>query len=117
MFSQILATAAKAAQAAPAAAGKPQNPIMSFMPIIVIMVVFMFFMSRSQKKQQQKRQEMIDRTVKGTRVLLASGIRGVIDEVRDNEFVVEIAPNVKITVVKNGVAEVEVEEAKAEEKK
>ncbi|MBE6392713.1 MAG: preprotein translocase subunit YajC [Lentisphaerae bacterium] len=117
MFSQILATAAKAAQAAPAA-GKPQgNPIMSFMPIIVIMVVFMFFMSRSQKKQQQKRQEMIDRTVKGTKVLLASGIRGVIDEVRENEFVVEIAPGVKITVVKHGVAEVETEEVKAEEKK
>ena len=116
MFSQILATAAKAAQTA-APAGKPQgNPIMSFMPIIVIMVVFMFFMNRSQKKQQQKRQEMIDRLVKGTPVLLASGIRGVIDEVRENEFVVEIAPNVKITVVKNGVAEVEAE-AKAEEKK
>ena len=90
---------------------------MSFMPIIVIMVVFMFFMSRSQKKQQQKRQEMIDRTVKGTKVLLASGIRGVIDEVRENEFVVEIAPGVKITVVKHGVAEVETEEVKTEEKK
>ena len=117
MLSQILATAAQTAQTAQAA-GKPQgNPIMSFMPIIIIMVVFMFFMSRSQKKQQQKRQEMIDRTVKGTRVLLASGIRGTIDEVRENEFVVEIAPNVKITVVKNGIAEVETEEVKAEEKK
>ena len=118
MFSQILATAAKtAAQTAPAAGKAQGSPLMSFMPIIIIMVVFMFFMSRSQKKQQQKRQEMIDRTVKGTKVLLASGIRGVIDEVRENEFVVEIAPGVKITVVKNGVAEVETEEVKAEEKK
>ena len=115
MFIQMLATAA--AQAAPAAQKPQGSPLMSFMPIIIIMVVFMFFMSRSQKKQQQKRQEMIDRTVKGTRVLLASGIRGTIDEVRENEFVVEIAPNVKITVVKNGIAEVETEEVKAEEKK
>ena len=104
-------TAAQAA--APAGQG---NSLMSFIPLILIFVVMMFFMSRSQKKQQQKRQEMIDRLVKGTPVLLASGIRGVIDEVRENEFVVEIAPNVKITVVKNGVAEVEAE-AKAEEKK
>ena len=114
------------AQAAPAAktaaeAGKGQGGLMSFLPIILIMVVFMFFMSRSQKKQQQKRQEMLDRIVKGTKVTLASGICGVIDEVRDNEFVVEIAQNVKIRVVKQGVAEIDIpEEAKddkAEEKK
>ena len=114
MFNLIASAAPAAANAANTA--KPQNPIMQMVPIFLIVIVFMFFMNRSQKKQQQKRQEMIDRLVKGTPVLLASGIRGVIDEVRENEFVVEIAPNVKITVVKNGVAEVEAE-AKAEEKK
>ena len=116
MFISMLADAA--AQTAQETSKQPQgSPLMSFMPIIIIMVVFMFFMSRSQKKQQQKRQEMIDHIVKGTKVLLASGIRGVIDEVRENEFIVEIAPGVRICVVKSGVAEVEVEEAKAEEKK
>ena len=40
-----------------------------------------------------------------------------IDVQFENEFVVEIAPGVKITVVKHGVAEVETEEVKAEEKK
>ena len=114
-----------AAQAAPAAgnaaAAKGQGGLMSFLPIILIMVVFMFFMSRSQKKQQQKRQEMLDHIVKGTKVTLASGICGVIDEVRDNEFVVEIAPNVKIRVVKQGIADIETpaeaKDDKAEEKK
>lgn len=118
MLSQILATAAAAAPKAAPAAGKAQgSPLMSFMPIIIIMVVFMFFMSRSQKKQQQKRQDMIDHIVKGTKVLLASGICGVIEEVKDNEFVVEIAPGVKVTVVKNGIAEVIAEEEKKEENK
>ena len=114
MLNQILATAAQAAQSAQ----KPQgSPLMSFLPIIIIMVVFMFFMSRSQKKQQQKRQDMIDHIVKGTKVLLASGICGVVDEVKENEFVVEIADNVKVRVVKNGIAEVIADEVKAEEKK
>ena len=118
MFNQLLAAAAQAAPAAAGAAQKQQgNPIMSFMPIIIIMVVFMFFMSRSQKKQQQKRQDMIDHIVKGSKVLLASGICGVVDEVRDNEFVVEIASNVKVRVVKNGIAEVIADEVKEEEKK
>ena len=117
MFNQLLATAAQTAPAAQGAAKQQGNPIMSFMPIIIIMVVFMFFMSRSQKKQQQKRQDMIDHIVKGTKVLLASGICGVVDEVSDNEFVVEIAANVKVRVVKNGIAEVLTEEAKEEAKK
>ncbi len=115
MFIQMLATAA--AQAAPAAQKPQGSPLMSFMPIIIIMVVFMFFMSRSQKKQQQKRQDMIDHIVKGTRVLLASGICGVVEEVKENEFIVEIAPGVKICVVKNGIAEVVSDEAKAEVRK
>ena len=115
MFIQMLATAA--AQAAPAAQKPQGSPLMSFMPIIIIMVVFMFFMSRSQKKQQQKRQDMIDHIVKGTRVLLASGICGVVEEVKENEFIVEIAPGVRICVVKNGIAEVVSDEAKAEVRK
>ena len=115
MFIQMLATAA--AQAAPAAQKPQGSPLMSFMPIIIIMVVFMFFMSRSQKKQQQKRQDMIDHIVKGTRVLLASGICGVVEDVKENEFIVEIAPGVKICVVKNGIAEVVSDEAKAEVRK
>ena len=115
MFIQMLATAA--AQAAPAAQKPQGSPLMSFMPIIIIMVVFMFFMSRSQKKQQQKRQDMIDHIVKGTRVLLASGICGVVEEVKENEVIVEIAPGVKICVVKNGIAEVVSDEAKAEVRK
>ena len=77
----------------------------------------MFFMSRSQKEQQQKRQDMIDHSVTGTRVLLASGICGVVEEVKENEFIVEIAPGVKICVVKNGIAEVVSDEAKAEVRK
>ena len=118
MFSQILATAAKtAAQTAPAAGKAQGSPLMSFMPIIIIMVVFMFFMSRSQKKQQQKRQDMLNHITKGTKVLLASGICGVIDEVKDDEFIVEIAAGVRVRVVKNGIAEVVSEEEKKEEKK
>lgn len=107
MFFQMLAEAAQQ---------KPGSPVFGIMPILIVMAVFMFFMTRSQKKQQQKHQSMIDHIVKGTKVILASGICGVVDEVKDNEFVVEIADKVKVRVVKNGIANV-VEEEKAEEKK
>ncbi len=80
------------------------------MPILLI-VVMIFIFSRSNKKQQQKRMEMLDRIVKGTRVLLNSGVYGKVVEVKEKEFVVEIAENVKVLVIKNGVASVEEEKS------
>ncbi|MBQ8754218.1 MAG: preprotein translocase subunit YajC [Lentisphaeria bacterium] len=91
-----------AAAAAPAGQG---NQLMSFIPLILIFIVMMFFMSRSQKKQQQKRQEMLDRIVKGSRVLLQSGMMGTVTEVKEKSFLVEIADKVVVEVVTNGVAD------------
>ena len=91
--------------AAPAAPAGQGNNLMSFIPLILIFVVMMFFMSRSQKKQQQKRQEMLDRIVKGSRVLLQSGMMGTVTEVKEKSFLVEIADKVVVEVVVNGVAD------------
>lgn len=85
------------------------------MPILLI-VAMIFIFSRSNKKQQQKRQEMLDRIVKGSRVMLNSGVYGKISEVREKEFLVEIAENVKVLVVKNGIASVEDEEKSGDAK-
>ena len=86
------------------------------LPIIIVFAVMIFFMMRSQKKQQQKRQEMLDKIVKGSRVLLNSGMLGNVVEVREKTFVVEIADKVQVEVVKNGVADVVEEQAAAEKK-
>ena len=48
--------------------------------------------------------------------MLNSGVLGKVVEVREKEFLVEIADNVRVLVVKNGVTPVE-EEAPAEDKK
>lgn len=88
------------------------------MIIMVGVFALMFFlMYRSNKKQQQKRQEMLDRVVKGAKVMLNSGVYGKIVEVRDDAFVVEIAPNVNVLVIKNGIASVEDEAANSKESK
>ncbi len=78
------------------------------MPILLI-VVMIFIFSRSNKKQQQKRMAMLDSIVKGSRVLLNSGVYGKVVEVKEKEFLVEIADNVRVLVIKNGVASVEEE--------
>ena len=91
--------------AQPAAPAGQGNSLMSFIPLILIFAVMMFFMSRSQKKQQQKRQEMLDRIVKGSKVLLQSGMMGTVTEVKEKTFFVEIADKVVVEVVVNGIAE------------
>ncbi len=59
---------------------------------------------------------MLDKIVKGSRVLLNSGMLGNVVEVREKTFVVEIADKVQVEVVKNGVADVVEEQAAAEKK-
>ena len=109
------APAASAAEQTDAKQQKKSGGLMDFLPIILIIVAFYFFIFRGNKKQQQKRQEALDRTVKGTRVMLNSGVLGKVVEVREKEFLVEIAENVRVLVVKNGVTPME--EEKADDKK
>ena len=48
---------------------------------------------------------MLDRIVKGSRVLLQSGMMGTVTEVKEKSFLVEIADKVVVEVVVNGVAD------------
>ena len=99
-------------QTAVANPAKPKRSVlMDFLPIIIIIAVFYIFIFRGNKKQQQKRQEALDRIVKGSPVMLNSGVFGKVVEVREKEFLVEIAENVRVLVIKNGVNPVEEEAA------
>ncbi|MFA6717202.1 MAG: preprotein translocase subunit YajC [Victivallaceae bacterium] len=77
--------------------------MIGLVPMIVIFAVMFYFMYRSQKKQAQKRQEMIDKIVKGSDVIVGGGIYGTIVSVKDKTFIVEIADKVNIEVTKGGV--------------
>jgi preprotein translocase subunit YajC len=65
-----------------------------------------WMMSRSNKKQQQKREELLDSIVKGTDVMLASGIYGKVVSVQDKIFTVEIADRVFVKVNRAGIHDV-----------
>ncbi len=88
-------------------------------PLILVFGIMIFFMIRSQKKQQQKQQQMIDRIVKGSRVLLSCGIYGKVAEVREKTLMVELAGSMApVEVIKGAVAALpdEEESAPAKEK-
>ena len=82
--------------------------IMQFVPFLLIGVMI-FLMFRANKKQQKQHQEMLDKIVKGSKVMLNSGIFGKVSEVREKEFLVEIADNVKVLVLRDAVTLIEEE--------
>ncbi|OQX68233.1 MAG: preprotein translocase subunit YajC [Sorangiineae bacterium NIC37A_2] len=71
-------------------------PILMFLPLILMM----FWSSRSQQKKQQK---VLAELKKGDFVLTQSGIRGKLVEMGDRFAKIEVAPGMKIDVLKSAV--------------
>lgn len=71
--------------------------------MILIFVVFYFFMIRPQQKQQKKLQKQRDALRRGDKVVTAGGIYGIIQEVNETTFIVEIAKGITIKVDKASV--------------
>jgi preprotein translocase subunit YajC len=84
--------------------GSPMTQSLIF--IFVMFFILYFLMIRPQRKRQRERANMLGALSKGNHVVTTGGIRGVITLVRDHEVVVKVDDNVKLTLVKSGIARV-----------
>ena len=90
--------------AATAAAGTPQQSSWSFwLMMILIFVVFYFFMIRPQQKKQKELQKQRDALKKGDKVITAGGIYGIIKEVQETTFLIEVSKDNTLKVDKGSV--------------
>jgi preprotein translocase subunit YajC len=79
----------------------------AFFPIILIFVVFYFLLIRPQQKKVKQHRELLNLVKRGDRVLTGGGIIGTVTRVKDDgQLVVEIADGVKITVLRDTLANV-----------
>ncbi len=79
----------------------------SFLPLILIFVVFYFLLIRPQQKKAKQHRELVQQLKRGDRVLTGGGIIGQVSKlVDDNEIEVEVAPNVKVRLVRSAVQDV-----------
>ncbi|MCX7732300.1 MAG: preprotein translocase subunit YajC [candidate division WOR-3 bacterium] len=76
----------------------------SILPLILIFVVLYFLIILPQQRRQKKHQEMLASLKRGDRVVFASGILGVITNVKENTFIVKIAENTEVEVEKSAIA-------------
>mgnify|MGYP001301859997 FL=1 len=83
------------------------NGLESFIPIILIFVIMYFLLIRPQQKKIKEHKMMVDGIRRGDQVLTQGGIIGKITKVKEGEEVeVEIASNVKVTIIKSTVVNV-----------
>lgn len=90
-------------QAAPAAEGTQQSSWSFWVMMIAIFVIFYFFMIRPQQKKQKELQAQREALKKGDKVVSAGGIYGIIKEVQETTFLVEVAKDVTIKIDKGSV--------------
>ena len=68
--------------------------------MVLMFVAMWFFMIRPQQKKQKELREMRKKLEKGDKILTQGGIYGVIVDVRESYFLVEVDTNVKLRIAK-----------------
>ena len=89
------------------AAGAPTGGgLEMFMPFVLIIVIFYFLLWRPQQKKMKLHRQMLGDLKRGDRIVTGGGIYGRIARVEgDQDLIVEIAPEVRIRVVRGTVSE------------
>ena len=91
---------------------------MTLLPVVLAMIVMYYFLiAMPQRKRQRQRDDMFKAMKRGDEVLTAGGIYGKITAVTDSTVTLEIAPKIKIKVLKSAVTQVVVQAAVEEETK
>ncbi|MBR0668349.1 preprotein translocase subunit YajC [Roseomonas hellenica] len=96
------------AYAQDAAAGGATGMVMQLAPLILIFVVFYFLLIRPQQKKMKDHRAMLSQIKRGDKVVTAGGIVATIGKVTEgsDEIEAEIAPGVKITLVRGTIGSV-----------
>ena len=80
--------------------------LLGIAPWLLIFVVFYLLMIRPQQQRAKQHQAAINAVKKGDEVITAGGIRGRVTKVTDEDAEVEIAPSVKVRVIKSTLSQV-----------
>ncbi len=92
---------------AQAAGGGANNTLISLLPFLLIFVILYFLVIRPQQKKVKEHKDMVSSLRRGDTVVTNGGLVGKVTKVAsDTEVVVEIAKDVKITVIRNMIQDV-----------
>jgi len=88
---------------------------MTLLLLPLMVVAFYFLLIRPQRKRQQQQQRLLSEMQPGERVVTHSGIFGTLISTGDKQSVIQVAPGVELTVLKQAIARVVRPEEEEEE--
>ncbi len=93
------------AQASGGALGGALAQYSQFLPIVLIFGVFYFLLIRPQQTAQKKLKTRLAALRRGDKVVTGGGLVGVVQRVKEgsNEVEIELAPNVRVTAVRETI--------------
>lgn len=81
--------------------------LMSILPLILIFVVFYFLLIRPQQRKQKAHREMLSNVSRGDDIVTNGGLVGNVIKVgRGDSLLVEIAPDVRVRVMRNMISQI-----------
>jgi preprotein translocase subunit YajC len=91
--------------------------VVQFLPLVLIFAVFYFLLIRPQQQKQKELRNMLTALKRGDRVVTGGGIIGTVQrvpmvqdkdgkQIPSTEIEVEIAPNLRVTVLRETIASV-----------
>ncbi len=92
----------------PAAARPPAGGgLLDMLPLFVLIFVIMYlFIFAPQLKKEKQRRAMLDVLAKGDNIVTIGGIHGTVWQVKDQEIVVAVSDDTKITFSRGAIAHV-----------
>ena len=94
------------AQAAGSGAAGGAGFIMQIAPLLLIFVIFYFLLIRPQQRRLKAHQEMVGAVKIRDTAVTNGGLIGRVTKVEDGEVELEVAPNVRVRVVKSMISDV-----------
>jgi preprotein translocase subunit YajC len=90
------------------AGGGAAAMIMQLAPLLLIFGVFYFLLIRPQQKKQKEHRALLAALKRGDRVLTSGGIIAQVTKVKEgvDEVEVEIAPNVRVSVLRGTITDI-----------
>ena len=86
--------------------GSPSGGVMGLLPLVAMFAIFYFLLIRPQQKRAKDHKAMLESVKRGDDVVTSGGIHGKVAGLTDDVLTLEVAPNVKIRVQKQAVANV-----------
>ncbi|MDB5315796.1 MAG: preprotein translocase subunit YajC [Rhodospirillales bacterium] len=90
------------------AAGGTMAMVTQLAPLVLIFIVFYFLLIRPQQKKAKEHRTMLSALKRGDKVVTAGGIVATITKVKEgsDEIEAEIAPNVRVLIVRGTIGSV-----------